>query len=44
MDCDRGDVYTVGRDETSLREADEEEEEDEESDVEKKDLYWCPSD
>lgn len=34
MDCDRGDVYTVGRDETSLSE----EEEDEESDVEKRDL------
>lgn len=41
MDCDRGDVYTVGRDETSLS---EEEEDDEESDVEKRDLYWGPSD
>lgn len=40
MDCDRGDVYTVGRDETSLSE----EEEDEESDVEKRDLNWGPSD
>lgn len=39
MDCDRGDVYTVGRDETSLSE----EEEDDESDVEKRDLYWGPS-
>lgn len=40
MDCDRGDVYTVGRDETSLSE----EEEDKESDVEERDLYWGPSD
>lgn len=40
MDCDRGDVYTVGRDDTSLSEEDE----DEESDVEKRDLYCRPSD
>lgn len=41
MDCDNGDVYTVGRDETSLS---EDEEEVEESDVDERDLYWGPSD
>jgi len=39
VDWDRGDVYTAGRDETSLSE----EEEDEVSDVEKRDLLWRPS-
>lgn len=40
MDWDKGDVYTVGRDCTNLRD----EEEDDESSVEKRDLKWDPSD